>query len=107
MAKEKKIVQAKSKEIKIGPGNRHVFVLRVGESGEMRTIPVTTRSAKDEDASESQLIRRAAKQRRDSPHQSSEVGGHLSRGVYVMFLSASILFFYDVFSMIYPSAIWV
>ena len=57
VAKEKKIVQAKSKEIKIGPGNRHVFVLRVGESGEMRTIPVTTSSAKNEDASESQLIR--------------------------------------------------
>ena len=66
-AKEEKIVKAKSKEFKIGPGKRDVFVLRVGEKGEMRTSPQSTQknSSETSSVSESQLIRRAAKQRRE------------------------------------------
>ena len=65
-AKEEKIVKAKSKEIKIGPGKRDVFVLRVGEKGEMRVSQSTQNNSSDaSNVSESLLIRRAAKQRRE------------------------------------------
>ena len=65
-AKEEKIVKAKAKEIKIGPGKRDVFVLRVGEKGEMRVSQSTQNNSSDaSNVSESLLIRRAAKQRRE------------------------------------------
>lgn len=64
-AKEEDIVKAKSKEIRIGPGKRDTIVLRVGEKGEMRVLGSAPTSNSDTFVSESQLIRRAAKKRRE------------------------------------------